>query len=568
MLGRSLVDSLFPADLPEPADWERRYPPRTLPDGAKVTRLGPSPTGPMHLGGLYTALICQDVARHSGGRYLVRVEDTDQAREVPGAREQFERAFRHFGLVPDESQAVGGDYGPYVQSERELIYLSYVRELLRHGHAYPCFATKDELAALAGNQRESKAPPGYYGCWAPWRCADEDAVRAALAAGRPYVVRFYSRSAPGERVWYADTLRGRVEFDANRNDVVILKSAQAGLRLPTYHLAHVVDDHLMRVNLVIRGDEWLSSVPVHLQLFAALGFEPVQYAHIAPLLKAAKGGKRKLSKRKDPEASVDYYERVGYPPEAIRYYLRGLANSRLADMPLGPSLAEPIDLARIGTSGALVDLQKLADISADLIAALPSETVLAAVRGWAGRFDPELAGVLSADTDLALRALRIERDNVPHPRKDLRAWSEFRTVYGYFFPQLFQPVTGLDGSLAGRDPAVVAGFARAFAQEYRAAADAREWLAWLRALAARHGFAASAAEYRAAPQAYHGIFKEAAQIIRVALTGSTRSPDLHAVATVLGPGPVCARVGALSHLADPARAADGDRRPEPSGRSH
>lgn len=537
MLSRAIADSLFPDDLADPADWERRYPARALPDGAQVTRLGPSPTGPMHIGGLYTALICQDIARHSGGRYLLRIEDTDQAREMPGAKEQFDRSFRHFGMVPDESESAGGDYGPYLQSERELIYLSYARELVRQGKAYPCFATREELAAAADGQRAANVPTGYYGQWATWRDAADADVASALAQGQPYVIRFRADSAAGERVSYVDVLRGPLEFDANRNDAVIVKSAQAGLRLPTYHFAHVVDDHLMRVSLVIRGDEWLASVPVHLQLFAALGFEPVRYAHIAPLLKVAGGGKRKLSKRKDPEAAVDYYESIGYPPEAVRYYLRGLANSRLADLPLRQALAEPIALTRIGTSGALVDLEKLADVSADYIATLPGETVLAAVLDWAGRFDQDLADVLRAEPGMALRALRIEREGVPNPRKDMRTWSEFRAVYGYFFAGLFRPATELSGKLAALPQAVASAFTQAVSSEYLRSQDKGEWFEWMRGLAAGHGLA----------------FRDAAQLVRIALTGSTRSPDLHAVAMALGPDAVRERLAALAGQLEPIR---------------
>ena len=533
MLSLSLIDSLFPVGLPEPAQLERRYPPRRLPADAEVTRLGPSPTGPMHIGGLYTALICQDIARQSKGRYLLRIEDTDQAREVPDAAKQFDHAFAHFGVLPDESETAGGDYGPYVQSQREHIYLCFVRELLRQGKAYPCFATRDELAAAAASQREANVPTGYYGRWATWRSASERDVRAALSDSRPYVIRFRSESGPDERVSYLDVLRGKVEFDANRNDVVILKSSDTGPRLPTYHLAHVVDDHLMRVTLVIRGDEWLSSVPVHLQLFAALGFEPVRYAHIAPLLKIANGGKRKLSKRKDPEASVSYYERLGYPPQAVRAYLRGLANSQLAELPPDQAMTEPLDLTRVGTAGSLVDLAKLADISANCIATMNSNAVFDAVREWADRFDQELAAALRAEPGIARRALGIEREGVTNPRKDLRVWSEFRAVYGYFFKELFQPAAGLPGKLTELDPAAVAAFAAEAAAGHRPVQSREEWLSWLRALAARHELP----------------FRDAAQLVRVALTGSTRSPDLHAVALALGQETVRQRVAALAPIA-------------------
>ncbi|MEU4670660.1 glutamate--tRNA ligase family protein [Amycolatopsis sp. NPDC023774] len=537
MLDRVVIDALFPVDLPEPEHWEQRYPVRQLPDGAKVTRFGPSPTGFVHIGGIYVATIDQDVARRSGGRYLVRVEDTDQSREVEGALEQFERGFSYFGLQADEDTLRGGDYGPYQQSGREQIYLSYVRELLREGRAYIDFATKDELAAITARQQATKLPTGYYGSWAIWRDADPADVRAKLDAGEPWVVRFRAPDDTGARVRFTDAIRGTIEAEANRNDVVILKSSDQSPRLPTYHFAHAVDDHLMRVNLVIRGDEWISSVPVHQQLFDALGFEPITYAHIAPLMKQEGGSKRKLSKRKDPEASVDFYIEAGYPVEAVLYYLRGLANGRLAELPLAQALDEPINLDEMGVAGPLVDLVKLDDISADHIATMSGAEILAAVRTWAQRFDPELLSVLESSEELALRALAVEREGAENPRKDLKKWSEFRAVYGFFFPQLHAPVTGPDDeriAALGVAPNVVRAVASDFVADYRQLDDGQEWFQQIRDVAAKHGFAKNAKELKKDPDAYPGSIREASQIIRIAITGSTRSPDLHSITQALG----------------------------------
>ncbi len=555
MLDRAVIDALFPADLPEPAHWEQRYPPRQLPEGAQVTRFGPSPTGFVHIGGIYVATIDRDVAEHSGGVYLVRVEDTDQSREVEGALAQFARAFDYFGIVPDESDGPGedearGGYGPYRQSARERIYLTYVRELLRRGTAYLCFATKDELADITARQQAAKIPTGYYGSWAIWRAADARAVQAKLADGAPYVVRFRAPDdAAGQRVRFTDAIRGELEHEANRNDAVILKSSDQSPRLPTYHFAHAVDDHLMRVTLAIRGEEWISSVPLHRQLFDALGFEQVHYAHIAPLMKQISGGKRKLSKRADPEAGVDYYIEAGYPAEAVLYYLRGLANGRLAELPLEQALTTPIRLDQCGVAGPLVDLVKLEDISADYIATLPGERILTAVRTLAGQFDGDLATVLDAEPGLALRALTVERDGVDNPRKDLRKWSDFRPAYGFFFPQLFAPLSGpTDDRLVplGVDATIAAHFAHDFAEGYQHLGDPQEWFNQIRELAAKHGFAPSAKEYKKNPDAYPGSIREASQLIRVALTGSTRSPDLHAITQALGPAEVLRRLHSLS----------------------
>ncbi len=545
MLSRETADSLFRSDLAGPEHWEQRYPPRGLQAGAQVTRFSPSPTGFLHIGGVYAATIDVDVARHSGGVYLVRLEDTDQARVTEGAAAQFAEAFSYFSIGPDEDDRTG-PYGPYSQSARADIYLTYVRELLRQGRAYLCFATKQDLEEITARQRAAGALPGYYGKWAIWRDAEPEQVMARLAAGDPYVVRFRAPGIPGARVSFTDAIRGELTLDDNRNDAVILKSSDTDPRLPTYHFAHAVDDHLMRVSLVIRGEEWISSVPLHLQLFDALAFPRVQYAHIALLMKQEGGSRRKLSKRRDPEATVSFYIEQGYPAPAVQYYLRGLANGRLAEMPLAEALAAPIRLSECGTAGPLVDMVKLDDICADYIATLPGEQILAEVTAWAERYAPDLAAVLAAHRELALRALAIEREGVPNPRKDLRKWADFLAVYGYFFPELFEPVTDpADPRLGGLDPALVRAVARQFADGYQPLPDPAEWFGQVRRLAADLGFAPSQKAYKQDPAAYHGSIREASQVIRVLLTGTTRSPELAEVTAALGIDEVLRRVRAV-----------------------
>ena len=545
MLSQHLIDSLFPPDLPGPEHWEHRYPPRDLPEGAKVTRFAPSPTGFLTIGGVFTATIDADVARQSGGTYLVRLEDTDRARVTEGAAEQFAEAFEYFSIGPDED-AQSGRYGPYAQSARAQTYLTYVRELLRQGRAYVDFATKQDLEEITARQRTAGALPGYYGTWAIWRDADPEEVARRLAAGEPHVVRFRSPGAAGVRVSFTDAIRGRMTMDDNRNNAVILKSSDTEPRLPTYHFAHAVDDHLMRVNLVIRGDEWISSVPLHLQLFDALGFERVEYAHVAPLMKQEGGSRRKLSKRRDPEASVSFYIEQGFPAPAVQYYLRGLANGRLAEMPLDQALAEPIRLSEMGTAGPLVNMVKLDDICADYIATLPGEQILAEVTAWARRYDPGLVPVLEANRPLALRALAIEREDTEKPRKDLRKWADFRAVYGYFFAELFTTVTDPgDPRFGGLDPDLVRAVADAFAREYIPPGEATEWFGQIRQLAADLGFAPSQKAYKQDPDAYPGSIAEASQVIRVLLTGSKASPNLPEVADTLGTEEVLRRVRAL-----------------------
>ena len=544
MLSQYLIDSLFPPDLPEPGHWERRYPPRDLPEGAEVTRFSPSPTGFLHIGGVYVATIDVDIARHSGGRYLVRLEDTDQARVTEGAAEQFAEAFAYFSIGPDEDDQTG-QYGPYAQSGRADTYLTFVRELLRQGRAYPCFATKQDLEEITARQRAAGALPGYYGKWAIWRDAREEQVVARLAAADPYAVRFRSPGVAGARVSFTDVIRGELTLDDNRNDAVILKSSDTEPRLPTYHFAHAVDDHLMRVSLVIRGEEWISSVPLHLQLFDALGFPRVRYAHVALLMKQDGGSRRKLSKRRDPEASVTYYIKQGFPAPAVQYYLRGLANGRLAEMPLDQALAEPIRLSEMGTAGPLVDMVKLDDICADHIATLPSQQVLAEVITWARRYDPDLVPVLEAHRPLALEALAIEREDTDKPRKDLRKWSDFRAVDGYFFPELFQLVTDpADPWFGGLDPDLVRAVADAFARNYTPGKPPG-WFDQIRRLAADLGFAPSNKAYKQDPDAYPGSIRDASQIIRVLITGTDQSPELADVTAALGTEEVLRRVGAL-----------------------
>jgi glutamyl-tRNA synthetase len=549
MLSVELIDSLFPADLPAPSHWEERYPPRSLPAGAEVTRFAPSPTGWLHIGAIFTAGVNRDIASHSDGRYLLRIEDTDQARFEEGALEQFEAGFAYFGIRADESDpAFGGEggYGPYTQSARGQIYLTYVRELMRSGKAYPCFATREELTAIAERQKAVGALPGYYGDWAIWRDAPPEQVRARLDAGDPYVVRFRSPGVGGHRVSYTDAIRGELSFDDNRNDVVILKSSDQVLRLPTYHLAHVVDDHLMRVTLVIRSEEWLSSVPLHHQLFDALGFPRIRYAHVAPLMKQDGTSRRKLSKRKDPEASVNYYIDAGYPAEAVQYYLRGLANARLAELPLPEALAEPLRLDEFGAAGPLLDMAKLDDVSGDFVAALSGEQILGQVLPWADAYDKDLASVLRADRDLALRALRIERVDTDNPRKDLRKWSEFRRVYGFFFPSIFELVTDpADERFGGLPPALVRELAAGFAAGYVAPGPDVAWFEQIRTLAGSLGFALKQKDYKKNPDDYPGSIADAAAVIRVLLTGTRQSPDLAQVADALGRDEVLRRVTAL-----------------------
>ena len=546
MLTTEAINKLFDAELPEPSHWESLYPPRELPTGAIVTRFGPSPTGFLHTGGVYVATLGKNLAHHSGGSYFIRIEDTDQAREVPGSREQFAHAFKYFDIESDENDA-NSKWGPYEQSKRERIYHTYARELLRTGRAYLCFCTREELAQMTEEQTAAKLHTGYYGSWARCRNLSQAEVMSRLQAGRPYTIRFRSPDNPPERVEFVDLIRGRIEHQNNVNDIVLLKSSDQLPRLPTYHFAHVVDDTLMRVNVVLRGEEWISSVPVHLQLFKAPGFEPIPYAHIAPLMKFDGASRRKLSKRKDNEADVAYYMKSGYPAGAVLHYLRGLANSRFAEMTFEESASSALSLSDCGVAGPIFDLVKLESISREFIAQLPVEEALESLLAWAQEYDPELAAILSSNLSLARRIFANER-NPAVQRKDLAKWNEFRAAYGLYFQELFPSVSDpSDPRFTPVGSDMVVKLAKGFADSYRHEETKEAWFEQIRSLASSHGFAPTAGQYKKSPESFAGSIGHVSNAIRILLTGMTTSPDLFLVAQNLGEEEVLRRVRALSH---------------------
>lgn len=545
MLTSELINSLFDTGPPEPSHWESHYPRRDLPAGAIVTRFGPSPTGFLHTGGVYVAALGKNLAHHSAGVYFIRIEDTDQAREVPGTREQFELAFKYFDIESDENDS-NSKWGPYEQSKRESIYHSYARELLRRGNAYPCFCTREELAQMTEEQLKIKAHTGYSGSWARCRNLSEAELVSRLEAGKPYTVRFRSPGGSPRRVEFVDLIRGPIEQQDNVNDVVLLKSSAQSPRLPTYHFAHAVDDHLMRVTLVLRGEEWISSVPLHLQLFKALDFEPIPYAHIAPLMKFDGSSRRKLSKRKDNEANVEFYIKSGYPAGAVLHYLRGLANSRFAEMTFEESASSALSLSECGVAGPIFDLVKLESISREFIAQLSTEDALHSLQAWAQDYDPELAGILSRNLSLAQRIFAAERQPGVQ-RKDLAKWDEFRARYGLYFQELFPLVTApADPRFAPVEPDMVVRLAQDFADKYQHVQDKEAWFEQIRRLAGAHGFAPTAAQFKKDPSRFAGSIAHVSNVIRIALTGLNQSPELFLVAHNIGEEEVLRRVRALT----------------------
>lgn len=538
------------------AEIEARYPPRSLPAGACVTRFGPSPTGSLHIGGLYTSMISRQLAHQSGGLFMLRIEDTDKKREVEGAIDLIVDSLRHFGLSPDEGElTVGhevGSYGPYRQSARTPIYQAFVRNLLERGLAYPCFASAEELAAVREQQQAAKIPPGYYGKWALWRDRPEAEAEQALAEGRPFAIRLKAPADRPAQITLPDVIRGDLNFPPNDQDVVLLKADGT----PTYHLAHVVDDRLMGTTHVIRGHEWLSSYPLHAQLFGLFGWEPPLFAHISPIEKMEGSSRRKLSKRKDPEASVSFYVEQGYPQEAVLEYLLTLADGRFEDWraehPEGRE-AFAIDLTRMSRSGALFDAVKLDSISRDRIAALTAAEVYAAILPWARDHAPDFASRIEADPAYATAIFSIER-GTERARKDLAHWSTLPGDVSYFFDDLYDAdQASVRETLAALKPNPAAAMLRAVADEVDAGVDRDIWLEALREIGGRFGYAPSMKIFKQDPATYVGHFGNLTEAIRVVLTGRRTSPDLHEIMQVMGPERVKSRLDAAITLieADP-----------------
>ena len=530
-----------------PAEIEAAFPPRDLPAGAAVTRFGPSPTGFVHIGGLYTALISRRMAHQTGGPFLLRIEDTDKKREVEGAVELIVSSLADWGLAPDEGATADGDmgaYGPYRQSERGPLYQAFVRQLLEAGHAYPCFASAEELTEMREQQQKLKIPPGYYGKWAMWRDKSDEAIQSALDAGLPFVIRLRAPDNAAEKITLPDVVRGELEMDTNRQDTVLLKADG----MPTYHMAHVVDDHLMRVTHVIRGHEWLSSYPLHAQLFDLLGFERPQFAHISPIEKQAGSSRRKLSKRKDPEASVEYYLEQGYPRAAVLDYLVNLADGKFeewrAENPDADAMAYPLELDRMNRAGALFDPDKLVSISREVIGRMSDAEVYTAVSRWAKHHDQAFSLLLDADPAYATSIFGIERHG-ERPRKDLAHWSQVPDDIAFFFDATYAVLADQAKDLLGQlDPAPPAALLQDVAAGFDPGVTRDEWLDWMREVGARHGYAANNKEYKANKDAWIGHFGDMAGALRIILAARRNTPDLFEIMQVLGTERVQARIGA------------------------
>ena len=534
----ALAEWLFPDVDKTPEDYEKIYPLRTLPEGAKVTRYAPSPTGFMHIGNLFSASISEKCA-HNGGVFFVRVEDTDKKREVAGGVQAILRDLAQYGLYPDEGVVGEGEekgaYGPYQQSKRKDIYRCFAKYLTAQGLAYPCFCTPEQLETLRQHQEADKLTPGYYGEWAVCRNMDLEEIKQRIAQGQSYVLRFRSPGTPEGKVVFDDLIKGKIEMPENQQDIVLLKTDG----IPTYHFAHVVDDHLMRTTHVVRGDEWISSAPIHLQLFRALGWKAPKYAHIAPLMKEENGGKRKLSKRKDPEAAVSYYYEQGYPAESVMEYLDTLANSNFEDWRRANPEQErqqfPFQLKKMSVSGALFDLQKLQDVSKNVISRMSAQQVYDLASAWAAQQDTVLYQRLSSDRSYAEQLFSIDRGG-KKPRKDIANWGDVRAYTEYFY------VPPTQYEMPELDAATIVEVLEAYQGVYGAQDDKDTWFDKMKQICGPLGFSPDVKAYKQNPEAFRGHVGDVSGIVRAAVTGRRNTPDLYAIMQLLGAQEVADRI--------------------------
>ena len=542
---KDLANIIFP-EIKDISYYEEKYPKRNLHEGAIVTRFAPSPTGFVHIGGLYQSVIAKKMANQTNGVFFLRIEDTDQKREVENGVIGIINALKEFDMSPDEGmideENYIGDYGPYKQSLRKEIYQSYAKHLVEKGYAYPCFCTSEELEEMRQKQEVSKIRTGYYGVWAKCRKIPVTEAIEKIKNGEKYILRFKSPGNPEKKIKHHDQIKGNVDFPENDQDIVIIKSDG----LPTYHFAHAVDDHLMGTNLVIRGDEWLSSIPLHLQLFYCLGFKAPKYAHIAPIMKEENGAKRKLSKRKDPEAAVSYYSEIGIPEEAVDEYLLNIANSNFEQWRRQNKDAKieefDLQLNKMSVSGALFDIVKLLDISKRVISKYTKEKVYNETINWASKYDSKLKELLENNKEYSLKVLGIERGNIK-PRRDIAKWSDVKENIIYMYDDEFYKSTPKYEFPQISDMQEIKDIISTYIEKYYNAQDDKEtWFNKIKDLAEAFGYAKEVKEYKQNPDAYKGHVGDISTLIRVALTTRTNTPDMYEIMNVLGENSVKERL--------------------------
>ena len=532
---KKLANTLIPdTDLLPLEKYEEIYPPRNLPRGAEVTRLAPSPTGFIHLGNLYSALADERIAHTTGGIFYLRIEDTDEKRRVEGAVESVIRSLKYFNVNFDEGAEIDSPlnkYGPYYQRQRASIYRAFAKDLIERGLAYPCFCTEEELNKVREEQTAKKLITGYYGEYAKCRNLSEEEIYSNLSAGKPFVIRLKSQGNTANKLTFRDRIKGEITVTENDQDVIILKSDG----IPTYHFAHAIDDHFMRTTLVIRGEEWLSSLPVHIELFKVLGFPMPAYGHTCSLMKVDNGVKRKLSKRKDPELSLDYYRGEGYYPVAVVKYLMTILNSNFEEWerknPSADYTQFKFTIEKMGRSGALFDLDKLNDISKTELSKLSAEEMYAFLNSWVQEFGSDADRAHFADSNYIISILNLIMGiGGKKRRKDIERAKQGVALIAYFFDDAFAPVYEYRF-----DKDTVNGVLSSLAAAYDPADDNQAWFAKVKAVAAEHGFAAEMSEYKANPSAYKGSVADVAEILRIPVTGMPNSPDLCTIMGILGP---------------------------------
>ena len=540
---KELANLIFP-DAKDISYYEEKYPERNLPEGAIVTRFAPSPTGYVHIGGLYQSLVAIMAAKKTKGVFFLRVEDTDQKRKVENGITDIVNSLKVFDMAPDEGMISEtewiGDYGPYIQSKRKEIYQAYAKYMIEQGKAYPCFCTPEQEEERNKVQLEAKIRPGYYGVWAKCRNLTLDEMAEKIKAGVPYVVRFKSTGREDRKIQISDGIKGKITFPEYDIDIVIIKSDG----LPTYHFAHMVDDHLMRTTHVIRSDEWLSSVPLHVQLFKEAGFKAPKYCHISPIMKNDNGNKRKLSKRKDPEAAVSYYDELGVPPDAVKEYLLNIANSTFENWRRQNKDANIEDfdfhLNKMSVSGALFDMVKLFDVAKIVISRYSAEKVYNDSYAWAKKYDEELVKLLE-NKDYALKVLGIERGNAK-PRKDIAKWSDLKENISYMYNEEFDKITEFDfGKVTDKE--LANKISKLYAEKYFDINDDKQtWFDKMKDLAEEVGFAREVKEWKAEPEKWPGHVGDISSVIRSKLTGRLNTPDLYEIIKVLGKDEVLRRL--------------------------
>jgi len=551
---QKLAELLFPNVTETPEETEARFPARQLPEGAKVTRFAPSPTGFVHFGGLFPVMVGERLAHQSGGVFYLRIEDTDAKREVPGAAEGLITTLERYGIHFDEGAILGpdgkvtdiGDYGPYKQSLRAHLYHVFAKKLVAEGKAYPVFTTEEELDALKQTDKKAEIKNVDWEAEAEARRAEMlahreftmEEVEANLAAGNPWVLRLLSDGDGVKKITFQDLVRGKLEMPVNDEDFVLLKSDG----IPTYHFAHAVDDHLMGTNLVIRGEEWLPSLPKHLQLFYYLGFKAPKYMHISQIMRLDENGnKKKLSKR-DMGANLDDYAKMGYSAEAVAEYVLTLLNSNYEEWraanPTLPYTDFPFNIKKMSASGCLFDFQKLNDVSKNVLSRMTADEVYERVTAWASEYDPQLNALLTADPAYAKAIFAIGRGG-KKPRKDFTVWIDVRPYLDFFYDELFEIKDTLP---EGTDRADVSAVITAFKASYDPADEMNAWFDKVKDIAANLGYAADMKAYKATPTAFKGSVADVSGFLRLAVTGKLNAPDLYTVMQLLGKERVFARL--------------------------